>query len=73
MRALPDKQRQQSSLPLIHQLRQPMPSHAGASVSAQRFRADVRTHRIGPGGDIPQLSQDFVRKVLADLRHLAMI
>ena len=73
LRALPEKQRQQSSLPLIHQLRHPMPAHAGASVSARRFRADVQAHRIGPSGDIPHLSQDFIQKVLSDLRHLAMI
>jgi len=72
LRGLPEKQRQHSFLPLLHQMRNPMPAHAGAHVSAQRFRDDVR--RLGVGrGDIPHLAQDYIVKVLADLRHLSLI
>jgi fatty acid CoA ligase FadD9 len=73
LRGLPEKQRQQSSLPLIHQLRQPMPATAGASVSAVRFRADVRAQGIGVDKDIPHLSARFIRKYLDDLRYLRLI
>jgi fatty acid CoA ligase FadD9 len=73
LRGLPEKQRQQSFLPLLHQLRQPMPRHAGTWVSAERFRADVRRHGIGPNMDIPQLSAEFIRKFLGDLVHLQLV
>ena len=73
LRGLPEKQRQQSSLPLLHQLRQPMPRHAGAGVSAARFQADVRRHGIGPDKDIPHLSAEFIRKYLDDLGHLGLV
>jgi len=73
LRALPEKQRQHSSLPLIHQLRHPMPPEAGAHVSAQRFRAEVRRLGVGPDGDIPHLSAAFIGKVLDDLRAVGLI
>jgi fatty acid CoA ligase FadD9 len=73
LRGLPEKQRQQSSLPLLHQMRQPMPASAGASVSAVRFRADVCAHGVGTYKDIPHLSAGFIRKFLHDLRHLQLI
>lgn len=72
LRALPEKQRQQSSLALIHQLRQPMPVHTGA-VSARRFREDVRRCGVGAERDIPHLNEPFIRKYLQDLQHLALI
>ena len=70
---LPEKQRNQSSLPLIHQLRNPMPPSAGAHVSAVHFQADVRKHGVGTDKDIPHLSAPFVRKYLEDLRVLKLI
>jgi fatty acid CoA ligase FadD9 len=73
LRSLPEKQRQQSSLPLLHQMRQPMPASAGASVSAVRFCADVRAQGVGADQDIPHLSAGFIRKYLEDLRHLQLI
>lgn len=72
LRALPEKQRQQSSLALIHQLRQPTPAGAGA-VSTQRFREDVQRFRVGAENDIPHLSENFIRKYLEDLRALEFI
>ena len=73
LRGLPDKQRQQSSLPLIHQLRNPMPATAGAQVSAARFQADVRQYGVGTEKDIPHLSAPFIRKYLDDLRLLRLV
>ncbi|MDR2188136.1 MAG: thioester reductase domain-containing protein [Azonexus sp.] len=72
LRGLPEKQRQQSSLPLIHQLQQPM-SAVGIHVPAARFRADVRKYAVGPDKDIPHLSVEFIHKNLNDLRHLNLI
>ena len=73
LRALPENQRQHSSLPLLHQLRRPMPPTAGAMASAVRFRADVHRHGIGGERDIPHLSAAFIRKYLDDLRVLGLI
>ena len=72
LRGLPERQRQQSSLPLIHQLRRPMPASPGAHASATRFQADVRRLRVG-NGDIPHLDAAFVRKTIGDLRHLKLL
>ena len=69
LRGLPEKQRHQSSLPLIHQLRAPMPAMAGAHASARRFREDVRKYEVGTSKDIPHLSAPFIRKYLEDLRR----
>ena len=73
LRGLPEKQRQQSSLPLIHQLRSPMPASPGAHASAIRFRAAVQKHGIGKDRDIPHLSKPFILKYLDDLKLLRMI
>lgn len=73
LRALPEKQRQRSFLPLIHQLQHPMPPRAGAHLSALRFQADVRKHGVGVDKDIPHLSAGFIRKYLDDLRVLRLV
>jgi len=73
LRGLAEKQRQQSSLPLLHQLSQPMPTEFCIAVPARRFAEDVRSQGVGVHRDIPHLSVDFIRKCLADLRHLALI
>ncbi|MFV9650411.1 carboxylic acid reductase [Pseudomonas citrulli] len=73
LRGLPEKQRQQSFLPLLHQLRQPMPRTAGAWVSATRFQRDVRKFGVGPDRDIPHLSAAFIGKCLADIKHLGLM
>lgn len=73
LRALPEKQRQMSSLPLIHQFRQPLPRVPGAAVSSSRFQMDVHDSHVGGDGEIPHLSAEFINKYLADLRHLNLI
>jgi len=69
LRGLPDRQRQGSSLPLLHQLRRPMPGSSGALASAVRFASDVRKH----GREIPHLSPAFVRKYLDDLHAVGLV
>jgi len=73
LRSLPEKQRQRSSLPLLHQLRHPIPATAGAVAPAGHFEADVRRWGVGSDGNIPHLSAPFIRKYLDDLRHLGLI
>jgi fatty acid CoA ligase FadD9 len=67
LKCLPEHERQQSFLPLLHQLRSPMPAAAGAHVAAPRFRAAVRAANIGPAGDIPHLSAELIKKYVEDL------
>ncbi|PMS29200.1 oxidoreductase [Paraburkholderia rhynchosiae] len=73
LRALPEKVRQQSSLPLIHQLRVPSPRVAGTSVPTVRFEDDVRKFMVAGDGRIPHISADFIGKYLADMRHLRLM
>ena len=73
LRALPEQQRQQSSLPLIHQLRKPIPCIAGAFAPAQRFEDGVRDCAVGQNGEIPRLSAAFIRKCLNDLHHVGLL
>jgi len=73
LRALPDKQSQASSLPLIHQTKQPMPARMGLDTPAQRFRDAVRQYGVGPERDIPHLDAPFIRKYLRDLEVVGLI
>jgi fatty acid CoA ligase FadD9 len=73
LRALPERQRAQSSLPLLHQMREPMTPAHGAVVAAPGFREGVRRIGVGPERDIPHLSRELIRKYLADLRLLGLL
>ena len=72
LRALPEAQRQHSSLPLLHQLEEPVGA-AGTQIPAPRFHANVRSLGIGPTRDIPHLSAAFIQKYLADLQLLGWL
>ena len=73
LRALPEEQRQHSSLPLLHQLHYQVPAEFGTSVSSSRFRADVIAHEVGVAKDVPHLSRELIGKYLADLSSLGLI
>jgi fatty acid CoA ligase FadD9 len=73
LKALPEKQRHQSFLPLLHQLRQPMPATPGAAVSARRFHGTVRRVGVGVHSDIPHLSAALIEKYLADLHAVGLL
>jgi fatty acid CoA ligase FadD9 len=73
LKALPETERQQSFLPLLHQLRSPMPAEAGAHVAAPRFRAAVHEANVGPAGDIPHLSPELIIKYVKDLEFNGML
>jgi fatty acid CoA ligase FadD9 len=73
LRALPEKQRELSSLPLIRQLREPAPPTRGSSIPADRFHSGVRELGVGPHKDIPHVSAALIRKYLDDLKHLELI
>ena len=70
LRGLPDKQRQQSVLPLIHAFRHPEKPVCGAPAPTEAFRAAVRAAEIGPDRDIPHLSAALISKYARDLREM---
>lgn len=69
LRGLPEEQRQHSSLPLIHQLRTPMPAAFGTALPATRFREAVER----AGEPIPHLDSAFIAKCLGDIAHAQLI
>ncbi|SHN18997.1 carboxylic acid reductase [Streptomyces yunnanensis] len=73
LRALPEKQRQHSLLPIVHAYREPATPLAGSVVPATRFQEAVRAAGIGPEKEIPHLSRPLIEKYLTDLRHLGLV
>ena len=62
LRTLPDKQRQQSMLPLLDAYRKPEKPLRGAPAPTDVFRAAVQAAKIVADKDIPHLSADLIAK-----------
>ncbi|WP_274028897.1 carboxylic acid reductase [Streptomyces sp. MMBL 11-1] len=73
LRALPEKHRRHSLLPLLGAYAQPGEGAPGSPLPAGRFHAAVRAAGVGPGGDIPRVSPDLIRKYVTDLRALGLL
>lgn len=73
LRALPERQRQHSVLPLLHAFRRPAPAIHGAALPAKKFRAAVQQAKLGPNGDIPHLTRSLIGKFVDDLRLLGLL
>ncbi|OXR44949.1 Carboxylic acid reductase [Nocardia cerradoensis] len=73
LRALPERQRRHSVLPLLHAFRRPAPAIAGSALPAERFRAAVRAAGTGPDGDIPHLSRELIGKYVRDLTAAGLL
>ncbi|MDP9166313.1 MAG: SDR family oxidoreductase, partial [Actinomycetota bacterium] len=73
LRGLPEQQRQQSVLPLLHAYRRPEPPLHGSLAPAEVFRDAVRAARVGADKDIPHLSRELIEKYVADLRLLGVL
>ncbi|MFJ9565126.1 carboxylic acid reductase [Streptomyces fuscichromogenes] len=72
LKALPERKRQYSSLPLLHAYRQQAEPVGGAFIPADRFAEAVRDAGIGREG-IPHLTAGLIIKYAADLRRLGLI
>lgn len=68
LRALPEQQRQNSVLPLLHAYRYPGVPIPGSVLPAKRFQAAVQEAEIGADHDIPHLGPELIRKYVTDLR-----
>ncbi len=73
LRALPDRQRQLSALPLLDAYRKPERPLRGAPAPTDVFRGAVRAAKLGADHDIPHLSAELIAKYVLDLRLLGLL
>ncbi|CQD25255.1 acyl-CoA dehydrogenase [Mycolicibacterium conceptionense] len=73
LRALPDKQRQASLLPLLHNYQKPERPMLGALAPTDHFRAAVQEAKIGPDKDVPHVSPAVIVKYITDLQQLGLL
>ncbi|OFJ55523.1 oxidoreductase [Mycolicibacterium grossiae] len=73
LRALPEKQRQASLIPLLHNYQRPEHPVNGSLAPADHFRAAVQEAKIGPDKDIPHLSAPVIVKYVTDLELLGLL
>jgi fatty acid CoA ligase FadD9 len=73
LRGLPDKQRQASLLPLLHNYATPEYPMHGSMAPVDRFRAAVQEAKIGHDKDIPHLSAPVIVKYVTDLQLLGLL
>jgi fatty acid CoA ligase FadD9 len=73
MRALPEKQRAASLLPLLHNYQKAQPPINGSLAPADHFRAAVQEAKIGPDKDIPHITAPVIVKYITDLELLGLL
>ncbi|MBJ7339343.1 carboxylic acid reductase [Mycolicibacterium sp.] len=73
LRALPEKQRNASLLPLLHNYQTPDHPFNGSIAPTDRFRAAVQEAKIGPDKDIPHISAPVIVKYVTDLELLGLL
>ncbi|WP_327117734.1 thioester reductase domain-containing protein [Nocardia sp. NBC_01730] len=73
MRALPQRQRQHSLLPLLHNYQRPEKPICGSIAPTERFRSSVQEAKIGPDKDIPHVSPPILVKYITNLQLLGLL
>jgi fatty acid CoA ligase FadD9 len=73
LRALPEKQRHASLLPLLHNYQRPQKPINGSIAPTDRFRAAVQDAKVGADKDIPHISPPIIAKYVSDLRLLGLL
>jgi fatty acid CoA ligase FadD9 len=73
LRALPEKQRQASLLPLLHNYQKPQPPIRGSIAPTDRFRSAVQEAKIGAEKDIPHVTPEVIVKYITDLQLLGLL
>jgi len=73
LRGLPEKQRNSSLLPLLHNYQKPDKPMNGSMAPTDRFRAAVQDAKVGPDKDIPHISAPIIAKYVSDLRLLGLL
>lgn len=73
LRAMPEKQRRHSLLPLLHAFSNHSEALDRSEFPAEKFRAAVQAAKVGPDKDIPHVTASLIRKYATDLRRLNLI
>ncbi|HET7667449.1 MAG TPA: carboxylic acid reductase, partial [Mycobacterium sp.] len=73
VRALPERQRQASLLPLLHNYQRPATPIRGSIAPTDRFRTAVQDAKIGPDKDIPHITPAVIVKYITDLQLLGLL
>ena len=73
LRALPDRQRQYSLLPLLHNYQKPQTPINGSMAPTDRFPAAVQDAKVGPDKDMPHITPQIIAKYVSDLRLLGLL
>ena len=73
LRSLPERQRQASLLPLLHNYGRPQQPVNGSVAPVDHFRAAVQEAKIGPDKDIPHLTAPVINKYATDLELLGLL
>ena len=73
LRGLPEKQRNASLLPLLHNYQKPDKPINGSMAPTDRFRAAVQDAKVGPDKDIPHVTPQIIAKYVNDLRLLGLL
>jgi len=73
LRALPERQRQYSLLPLLHNYQHPQTPINGSMAPTDRFRTAVQEAKIGPDKDIPHVTEPVIVKYITDLELLGLL
>jgi fatty acid CoA ligase FadD9 len=73
IRALPERQRQASLLPLLHNYQRPTEPIRGSMAPADRFRTAVQEAKIGPDKDIPHVTAPMIVKYITNLQLLGLL
>ena len=73
LRALPERQRQYSLLPLLHNYQHPQTPINRSMAPTDRFRTAVQEAKIGPDKDIPHVTEPVIVKYITDLELLGLL
>ncbi|MFE3058280.1 carboxylic acid reductase [Nocardia sp. NPDC059239] len=73
IKALPEKQRRHSLLPLLHSYEKPQNPVNGGVAPAEKFRLAVSETGVGDRHDIPQISPGLIVKYINDLNQLDLL
>src|SRR5580693_7804362 len=73
LRALPERQRNSSLLPLLHKYQKPEKPINGSMAPTDRFRAAVQDAKVGPDKDMPHITPQIIAKYVSDLRLLGLL
>ncbi|MEV8612901.1 hypothetical protein AB0383_34105 [Amycolatopsis sp. NPDC051373] len=73
LRKLPEPQRRNTLLPLLHSYERPTEPVRAGIAPAEEFRKAVRDAKITSLGDIPHVTKELIQKYADDLRALALV